>query len=75
MCRLHHDPFGALRFRPAAKDAPTGKDELVDGVPLNHGELKVSIEGGGRNPFPCFADAGLRALWGVACWHVRQLSG
>lgn len=39
MCGLYHDALGGLRPYPAARDAATRKDELVNGVALDHGEL------------------------------------
>lgn len=54
---LYHDALGGLRLDPAAQSAAAGKDEPVNGVTLDHGELQVAVVRSDRDPFPCRADA------------------
>ncbi|WP_189397679.1 hypothetical protein [Bradyrhizobium elkanii] len=49
---LHSDVFSGLRLDPAAKDAAAREDQPMNGITLDHANLKVAIEGRRLDPLP-----------------------
>jgi hypothetical protein len=46
------DPLLPGRIQPAAKDSTTREDERMHAVQVDHGELKITIEGRSRDGLP-----------------------